>query len=129
MTDEHRIPQTQFSPDLDNIVCVPSKRRILRLVVSFQIRRAGADVIEQDGPEPIFEGRLYEPPHVLIATEAMGKHYGSLARPSNMDVISFDYAHDTRSKYAITRSTLTPFFFCPPDERQRLNPDEDWNNI
>jgi hypothetical protein len=98
MTDEHHIPQTQFSPDLDNIVRVPGKRRILRLVVSFQIGRAGADVIEQDGPEPIFEGRLYEPPHVLIATEAMGKHYGSLARPSNMDIISFDYAHDTRSK-------------------------------
>ena len=83
-------------------------------------------MIEQDGPESIFEGRLYEPPHVLIATEAMGKHDGSLARPSNMDIISFDYAHDTRSKYAITRSTLAPFFFCPPDERQRLNPDEQY---
>ena len=62
-------------------------------------------MIEQDGPESIFEGRLHEPPHVLIAAEAVGKHHGPLARSANMDIISFHYTHDVTLDLRLTMKT------------------------
>jgi hypothetical protein len=39
------------------------------------------------------EGRFYETPHVLVATETMGKDHAPFARSANMHVIPFNYAH------------------------------------
>jgi hypothetical protein len=57
------------------------------LSVSGEIGAARADVIEQDCPKLILERRCDEPPHVLVAAEAVGKNHRALAVAADVDIM------------------------------------------
>ena len=92
MAHEDGVLQVQFASDLDHIVGIAGKRRILAGIVGRKIGAAGADMVEQHDLEVPFELRRHEPPHVLIAAEAVGEDHGSVAGATDVHVVPFDYA-------------------------------------
>jgi hypothetical protein len=44
-------------------------------------------MVEQHGAEIRLEGRRNEPPHVLVATEAMGKHHSAFTAATDLHVV------------------------------------------
>ena len=79
MADEDGVLQVQLSADLDHVIGIAGQARIFGPVVGAKVRAAGADVVEQDSAEILFERGRHESPHVLVATEAMGEHHRPLA--------------------------------------------------
>jgi hypothetical protein len=68
----------------------PCQARILIAVIGGEVRTARAHMIEQDSPEFAFECGGYEPPHVLVATEAVSEQHGPLAGAADLYVIAFE---------------------------------------
>ena len=92
MPDEYRVLQAELAADFDDVVGIAREGRILGLVVGFQIGPAGADVIEKDRDEVLFERWRHEPPHVLVAAEPVREDHGPVAGAANMHVVSFHHA-------------------------------------
>src|ERR1700722_356183 len=65
-------------------------------------------MIKQDGFKLAFKGGFHEPPHILVAAEAMGKYHGPVGRSVNMDIISFDYAHNGTFDRRLPAEPTTP---------------------
>ena len=89
MSDEDRVLQRKLETDLDDIVGISLEGRISLLIVSLQVRAAGADMIEENGAETILERRCNVPPHVLVAAEPpCANTIARSARTRQLDVVS-----------------------------------------
>ena len=88
MTDEHGVFQPQLTADLDNVLGIAGKHRILSMVIGREVGASRAHMIEEHDFEIVFKFRGHEAPHVLVATEAVGENHSPLALPTDLDVIS-----------------------------------------
>jgi hypothetical protein len=88
MTDEHGILQIQFPPNLDGVLGVAGKRRILSVFVGSEVGASSPNVIKKHNFEIVFELGRNETPHVLIAAEAVGENHSPVAVTTNADVVS-----------------------------------------
>ena len=74
VADEDDVFEAELVTDLEHVVGVALERAVLRAAVGAQIRTSRPDVVEQDDPVRVREGRRDEAPHVLIAAVAVGEH-------------------------------------------------------
>src|SRR3982075_135599 len=102
MADEDRVFQVQFAPDLDDVVGIAEKRRIFAGVVGRKVGPASAYMVEEHDLEVPFELRRHEPPHVLVAAEAVGENHGSVPGAANVHIVPFDYACHQASDVNLT---------------------------
>jgi len=73
MADENGIGQSEFPPDLHDIIGVTLQRGVFRRIVRRKVRPARADVVEQDHAKITLEGARDLGPHMLVAAEAVGE--------------------------------------------------------
>lgn len=77
MPDENASGHARRSGDLDDVVRITLERAVTRRIVSGRLGAAGPGMVEQERLEPVLEGRSDEPPHILVAAEAVGEHHRS----------------------------------------------------
>ena len=92
--DEDRAGEPQLAADLEHVGGIPLERSVLAPVVGGGVRLAGAHVVEEDHPVFILEGGSDEPPHVLVAAEAMREDHGLAPFGAReLDVVSSQDVH------------------------------------
>jgi hypothetical protein len=88
VADEDHPLEPEIPEDREDVVGVPLERAVPGRAVGREVRPAGADVVEEDGAVPVLERRSDEPPHVLVAAEAVGEHHWLAVFPAGeLDVI------------------------------------------
>jgi hypothetical protein len=63
------------------------------MIVRCQARSSSPDVVEQHGFEIVDEGRFHKPPHILVATETVGKKQSAFGCTANPHIVTLNYAH------------------------------------
>src|SRR5581483_3819094 len=67
------------------------ERAVARGIVGGRVGASVSDVVEQDDPVVVFEGGRDEPPHVLIAPEAMREDHRDATAAECPDVVALQY--------------------------------------
>ena len=75
VADEHDVRQVERVADLQDVVGVAAQVAVAVGVEGPEVRPAGADLVEQHDAVGGLEGRRDEPPHVLVAAEAVGEQH------------------------------------------------------
>ena len=82
MPDEDRVGHVERPADLQYVVGVAVEAAVAFAIVCPEVRRPGADVVEEHHSVVVLEGRRHEAPHVLVATEAVREEHGASVRAS-----------------------------------------------
>ncbi len=97
VADEDHIGQVELAADLQHVLGVAPQRPVPVRVVGRQVRAAGAHVIEEHHLESVLEPGSDEPPHVLVAPEAVGEDHRLPARCArDLDVVASLNVHRRR---------------------------------
>jgi len=97
VTDEHDVGEVELGTDLQDVADVAVERGVLGEVVRGDVRATGPHVVEQHAPMRRRERGRHEPPHVLVAPEAVGEHdRPTRGQAPDGDVVPDDGAHGRR---------------------------------
>ena len=95
VADEDHLLQIELAADFEHVGRVALERAVPGPVVGGQVRLASANVVEEDDPVLVLEGGRDEPPHVLVAAEAVGEnHRPPRFAAGQLDVVSAQSLHE-----------------------------------
>jgi hypothetical protein len=80
--------EVQLAADRQDVVRIALKGAISDLVEGGLIRLAVANVVEENDPVAVLEGRGDVAPHVLVAAIAVGEEHGLLTLAGNLNIVS-----------------------------------------
>jgi hypothetical protein len=75
MPDKNSSGDVRRAGDLDHVVGIALERCVAHGIVSRRIGAACAGMVEQQSLEPVLERGSDEPPHILVAAEAVSEHH------------------------------------------------------
>ena len=93
MPDKDTIPDAELFSQVDDVLGIAIQIGVFFRLIGGQIRAARADLIEQNGLEPRLERGGHQPPHVLVAAEAVGEHHGAGVRTAGDDIMALRDRH------------------------------------
>jgi hypothetical protein len=113
VADKYSILEIELPTNLHHIVGITVERSVFLRVVSRDIGLAGTNMIEQHGLEPIFEGRRYETPHILVTAITVGKHHDAIPVAFDNDIIANESWQDMSSARSADSGELRAPYLTP----------------
>jgi hypothetical protein len=109
VADEYGIADCERRADLKDVVGIALECGVARPIEGGGIRPSVAHEIEEYETEVAFQRRGYVAPHVLIASETMGEHYGPGTAADDPYIVTPEVVHTNTFRNAIqTRQFQQP---------------------